>query len=443
MAAAATRAVRSALPRLPDGRDPRRPPRCPACGSPAAARAIPELDALAIAHVDCDAFYAGDREARRSVACATSRVIIGGGKRGVVSTCCYIARIFGVRSAMPMFKALAALPGRGGRSSRTWPNTSRSAAQVRALMLDADAAGRAAVDRRGLPRPLRHRAPARHARRPSRSPGSPAGSRREIGITVSVGLSPQQVPRQDRLRSRQAARLRGDRRADGAHGLPGADGRSTAIWGVGKAFAGDAAPRTASASIGDLQARRPDRPDAPLRRHGRCGSARLAAGDDDRAVDPNREAQERRAPRPRSTPTSPTTRPCARSCGDCRRRWRRGLKAEGSPADRDAEAEDGRFPPRTRGRRLVRPDPARRPHLPRRRGAARARTGRDALPAGRRAAVGPLPPTRQPTRPTSSTPRRGRKAPPPSARWTRCARSSDAPRWKRAWCSTTGCRRGR
>jgi nucleotidyltransferase/DNA polymerase involved in DNA repair len=33
-------------------------------------------------------------------------VIIGGGKRGVVSTACYIARTFGVRST-PMFEAEA------------------------------------------------------------------------------------------------------------------------------------------------------------------------------------------------------------------------------------------------------------------------------------------------------------------------------------------------
>jgi DNA polymerase-4 len=59
--------------------------------------------------MDCDAFYASvekrDRPELRDVP-----VIVGGGVRGVVTTCCYIARTFGVRSAMPMFKALAACP---------------------------------------------------------------------------------------------------------------------------------------------------------------------------------------------------------------------------------------------------------------------------------------------------------------------------------------------
>ena len=37
-------------------------------------------------------------------------VIVGGGRRGVAATCCYIARQYGVHSAMPMFKALKACP---------------------------------------------------------------------------------------------------------------------------------------------------------------------------------------------------------------------------------------------------------------------------------------------------------------------------------------------
>ncbi len=82
--------------------------RCPACLSPRVV-SHPELLALSIAHVDCDAFYASV-EKRDNPDLADRPVIIGGGKRGVVSTACYIARIKGVRSAMPMFKALRLCP---------------------------------------------------------------------------------------------------------------------------------------------------------------------------------------------------------------------------------------------------------------------------------------------------------------------------------------------
>ena len=58
-----------------------------------------ELDRLSLAHVDCDAFYASV-EKRDNPALRDRPVIIGGGKRGVVSTACYIARIHGVRSAV-------------------------------------------------------------------------------------------------------------------------------------------------------------------------------------------------------------------------------------------------------------------------------------------------------------------------------------------------------
>jgi DNA polymerase-4 len=64
---------------------------------------------LTIGHMDCDAFYASV-EKRDNPALRDKPVIIGGGRRGVVSTACYIARIKGVRSAMPMFQALKLCP---------------------------------------------------------------------------------------------------------------------------------------------------------------------------------------------------------------------------------------------------------------------------------------------------------------------------------------------
>lgn len=87
---------------------PESTPRCKTCGS---RRMVlhPELDTLSIAHLDCDAFYAAI-EKRDNPALIDKPVIVGGGRRGVVSTACYIARIYGVKSAMPMFQALKLCP---------------------------------------------------------------------------------------------------------------------------------------------------------------------------------------------------------------------------------------------------------------------------------------------------------------------------------------------
>lgn len=82
--------------------------RCPHCGSPRV-KSHAELFSLTIAHMDCDAFYA-TVEKRDNPELAAKPVIIGGGRRGVVSTACYVARIRGVRSAMPMFQALKLCP---------------------------------------------------------------------------------------------------------------------------------------------------------------------------------------------------------------------------------------------------------------------------------------------------------------------------------------------
>lgn len=83
-------------------------PRCSHCGEEQALEHA-ELGALSIAHMDCDAFYASI-EKRDDPSLQPFPVIVGGGKRGVVSTCCYVARAYGVRSAMPMFKALKLCP---------------------------------------------------------------------------------------------------------------------------------------------------------------------------------------------------------------------------------------------------------------------------------------------------------------------------------------------
>ena len=81
---------------------------CPVCDS---RRVVthPALAGLGVAHIDCDAFFAAI-EKREDPSLKDRPVIVGGGERGVVLTCCYIARLYGVRSAMPMFHALKLCP---------------------------------------------------------------------------------------------------------------------------------------------------------------------------------------------------------------------------------------------------------------------------------------------------------------------------------------------
>jgi DNA polymerase-4 len=159
--------------------------RCPHCRSP---RLIshPELQALGIAHVDCDAFYAAV-EKRDDPSLADKPVIVGGGRRGVVATACYVARTYGVRSAMPMFKALKACP----HAVVISPDMAKYSAvgqQVRSKMLALTPAveplsiDEAFMDLMGTER--LHGMPAAVVLARFQ-----AEVEREIGITVSIGLS--------------------------------------------------------------------------------------------------------------------------------------------------------------------------------------------------------------------------------------------------------------
>lgn len=106
--------------------------RCLVCHSPRLLRHT-ELNQLTIAHIDCDAFYAAV-EKRDNPELLDKPVIVGGQTRGVVSTACYIARIHGVKSAMPMFKALQLCPD----AVVVRPNMAKYAeagAKVREIML--------------------------------------------------------------------------------------------------------------------------------------------------------------------------------------------------------------------------------------------------------------------------------------------------------------------
>jgi DNA polymerase IV len=159
--------------------------RCSACGSPRLVRHH-ALPALTLAHIDCDAFYA-TVEKRDNPELADRPVIIGGGKRGVVSAACYISRTFGVRSAMPMFKALALCPSatvirpdmakyvRVGREVR-------HAMQALTPLVEPLSIDEAFLDLAGTQR-VHGMIPAKVLARFARQ------VERDIGITVSVGLS--------------------------------------------------------------------------------------------------------------------------------------------------------------------------------------------------------------------------------------------------------------
>ncbi len=160
--------------------------RCPACGSPRVV-AHDELASLSIAHMDCDAFYASV-EKRDRPELRDQPVIVGGGKRGVVTTCCYIARIFGVRSAMPMFQALRLCPQAvvikpdfakyRTESKRILGFAAELTPLIQPLSLD-----EAWMDLSGTER-LHGAAPAVTLARLQ------ARIEAEVGITVSIGLAP-------------------------------------------------------------------------------------------------------------------------------------------------------------------------------------------------------------------------------------------------------------
>ena len=345
------------LPRLParGGAAPRR-----AAARPAARPRLlahPERDALSIAHVDCDAFFAAI-EKRDDPSLADKPVIIGGGKRGVVSTACYIARTYGVRSAMPMFKALKACPD----AVVIQPNMEkyrRVGREVRALMLELTplveplSIDEAFLDLSGTER-LHHASPAvtlvRFAQRVED----------EIGITVSVGLSHNKFlakiasdldkPRGFSVigRAETAALLGGSarrRRAGHRRGGAGAARRSSASRIV-RHLRGDAARRSRPAARARGRAAGP-----PRERRGRRGRCARSA--------------RRRASRPKP-PSTPISRgfeelradPVAAVARGCRGGSRRRGLPGGSVV---LKLKDAQFRLRTRTALGPAADAARRP----------------------------------------------------------------------------------
>ncbi len=255
---------------------------CPHCGG---LRLVshPQLRELAIAHVDCDAFFASV-EKRDRPELASRPVIVGGGVRGVVTAACYVARIQGVRSAMPMFKALKACPD-AVVIRPDFRKYTEAARQVRELMqrltplVQPLSIDEAALDLRGTE--VLHRAPpaavlTRFARTVEQ----------EVGITVSVGLAANRLtakiaagrdkprgfcvlgPEAPALLARESVRL-----------LPG----------VGPALARRLAAR-GIATLGQLQAL-DDRSATALLGEDGPMLVRRAGLQDVRAVDPRRESK--------------------------------------------------------------------------------------------------------------------------------------------------------
>lgn len=257
--------------------------RCHACGSPRIVRNA-ELAELSIAHIDCDAFYAAV-EKRDDPRLVDQPVIIGGGKRGVVSTCCYVARIHGVRSAMPMFKALKLCP----EAIVIKPDMEkyvRVGRQVRSAMRDLTplveplSIDEAFLDLTGTER-LHGAPPAIVLARFARS------VEQKIGITVSVGLS------YNKFLAKIASDLdkpRGFAAIGRAEALDFLAGKPVSlIWGVGKALQ-ESLERDGLRLIADL--RRVDEGEL-MRRYGAMGLrlARLSRGIDDRRVTPDSEVK--------------------------------------------------------------------------------------------------------------------------------------------------------
>jgi len=250
--------------------------RCIGCGSPRLVE-HPELSELTLAHIDCDAFYA-TVEKRDHPELLDRPVIVGGGHRGVVLACCYVARLHGIRSAMPMFKALEACPD----AVVIRPDMAKYRAvglQVRSLMESVTpqvqplSIDEAFLDLAGTER--LHGGPA------ARTLALLAGRiEREAGVTVSIGLS----------YNKFLAKLASD--LDKPRGFA-VVGRGEALeflaprpvgllWGVGATLQRRLA-RDGITTIGDLR----ERTERELvARYGTIGRRlyRFSRGEDDRAV---------------------------------------------------------------------------------------------------------------------------------------------------------------
>jgi DNA polymerase IV len=257
--------------------------RCPRCGS---GRLIHHrsLLRLTIAHIDCDAFYASV-EKRDRPELQSRPVIVGGGTRGVVTAACYVARIYGVKSAMPMFKALKACPD-AVVIKPDFAKYTAASRQVRGLMSELTplvqplSIDEAVLDLAGT-EALHGAAPAVVLARFANA------VEQQVGVTVSIGLAA------NRLMAKIAA-SRGKPR-----GLTVIDAEEAAtllapesvrlLPGIGAAQARKL-ETLGITRLGQLQALADHE---AARKLGDDGPAlvRRARGEDARAVDPSREAK--------------------------------------------------------------------------------------------------------------------------------------------------------
>jgi DNA polymerase-4 len=237
-----------------------------------------------ILHVDMDAFYASV-EQRDDPSLRGKPVLVGGpARRGVVAAASYEARPFGVRSAMSMAEALRRCPhaivvrGRHGHysdvSRRVFAIFRRFTPLVEGLsldeaFLDVTASRSLWGDGEAIAGLVR------------------AAIREEVQLTASAGVAP----------CKFAAKIASDlRKPDGLVVVPP---RGVAeflaplpierMWGIGP----KSAPRAHAAgfhTLGDLARADPEKLE---RAFGSWGPemAKLARGEDDRAVEPEREAK--------------------------------------------------------------------------------------------------------------------------------------------------------
>jgi DNA polymerase-4 len=257
--------------------------RCRVCGSPRVVH-HPEIEDLSIAHVDCDAFYA-TIEKRDDPSLADKPVVVGGGRRGVVAAACYIARTYGIRSAMPMFDALRRCPS----AVVVRPNMAKYVAvgrEVRGVMLELTplveplSIDEAFLDLSGTAR-LHGASPAKSlARFATRIEA-------QLGITLSIGLASNKF----------LAKIASDLDKPRGFAVLGRSGAATfladkpvsLIFGVGKTTQARL-ERDGFRLIRDLQ--KADEREL-MRRYGSEGLrlARLAHGIDNRPVSPERETK--------------------------------------------------------------------------------------------------------------------------------------------------------